>query len=143
MLDNLRIEALTHNCAKCAKHLTVQHLVIASYWVKSVKDFSQQLDIGIIGANVRNVWVHLNCEKPLLTSWDMTPDIHICVRCKKSLGKEEIVQPVFQVINPRAVNPNDPSDVGIALNDRVYFVHCDCTNTTLRNDGSNLIVTLQ
>jgi len=140
MLGNLQIEALTHRCAACSKGFAVQHLVVATYWVKHLRDFSRQIDIGIIGAGVRNMWVHFSCDKPLITSWAMTPDMHSCIRCKKALGREDLVQPVFQIIDAKAVNPNDPTDVGIALNDRVYFVHCECANPALKHHGSNILV---
>ena len=140
MLGNLQIEALTHRCAKCSNAFADKHLVLATYWVKSVRDFSLQVDIGIIGAGVRNAWVHFDCEKPLFTSWIMTPDLHSCIRCRKALNSADLVQPVFQVIDARAVNPLDHTDVGVALNDRVYFVHCDCTNPSLTKHSSNILV---
>lgn len=69
----------------------------------------------------------------------MNPDMHNCIRCKKKLGEKDMVQPVFQIIDSKAINPLDPTDIGIALNERVYFVHCDCTNSKLDAHSSNII----
>lgn len=103
--------------------------------------FENQIDLGLIGANVRNNWLHFNCDKPLRTDWAMYPDLHSCIRCKKKLEASDLIQPVFQVVNPRAVNPSDATDIGIALNERVYMVHCDCFNPQLTNRSSNILVT--
>lgn len=140
MLGNLQIEALSHNCAICGKGFSTQHLVLAAYFQKSIRDFERQIELGLIGANVRNVWVHFSCQHPLITSWAMNPDMHSCIRCKKSLSDKDLVQPVFQIIDAKAVNPSDPTDVGIALNERVYFVHCDCGNPRLDNKNSNILL---
>jgi hypothetical protein len=140
MQGNLLIEALTHSCAACSKAFESRHLVIATYLQKDLQSFEHQIDIGLIGAHIRNVWVHFSCEKPLITSWTMTPDLHSCIRCKSKLGIKDMVQPVFQVVNDKAVNPLDPTDVGIALNERVYFVHCDCTNKSLDRQNTNILV---
>jgi hypothetical protein len=51
-----------------------------------------------------------------------------------------VIQPVFQVINPREQNPLDPTDVGIALNERVYFLHADCSNPGLNRHSSNILL---
>jgi hypothetical protein len=139
VLDDIRTVALTHQCAACQKSLLTQHLVVASYWADVVRDFALQIDIGIIGAGVRNVWIHFDCAKPLITSWAMTPDIHSCIRCRKNIDRHDLIQPVFQVIDAKAVNPNDYTDVGIALNDRVYFMHSDCKNTTLAGGSSSIL----
>lgn len=140
MLGSLQIEALAHNCVACSKPFADRHLVLASYWQKDIRSFERQIELGLLGAAVRNTWLHFNCEKPLITSWTMNPDMHSCIRCKKALGAQDMVQPVFQIINPRAVNPGDPTDVGIALNERVYFVHCDCANPALNNSRSNILL---
>lgn len=140
MLGNLQIKALAHNCAACGKPFADTSLVLAAYLQRSVRSFEQQIEIGLIGADVRNMWVHFSCDKPLFESWAMTPDLHSCIRCKRKLESNDMIQPVFQVVNPQAVNPLDPTDVGIALNERVYFVHCDCTNTALNRQSSNILV---
>jgi hypothetical protein len=140
MLGNLQIKALAHNCAVCSKPFEDTHLVLAAYWHKSVRSFEKQIEIGLIGADVRNTWVHFSCDKPLFASWSMTPDIHSCIRCKQKFAANDMIQPVFQVINPHAVNPLDPTDVGIALNERVYFVHYDCKNPGLNRQSSNILL---
>jgi len=142
MLGDLRIEALTHRCAACDTELVSQHLVLAVYWHKQLRAFERQVELGLLGAGVRNVWSHFSCEKPLITSWVMNPDMHNCIRCKKILGKEDLVQPVFQITDNKAVNPLDPTDVGIALNERVYFTHCNCANPKLDKQSSNILVSI-
>lgn len=140
MLSDLQIEALAHGCAKCAGVFKTTHLVTAAYFHSSVKTFEAQVEIGLIGQNVRNLWLHFDCDKPTYASWNMTPDIHICIRCKKRFAKDDVVQPVFQIIDPRAVNPSDPTDVGLALNERVYFVHAECKNAGMNKKSSNIIL---
>lgn len=140
MLGDLQIEALAHNCVSCGKPFKDGHMVFAAYWGRDLRSFENQVDLGLLGANVRNTWLHFNCDKPLRTDWAMFPDLHSCIRCKKKLGEKDMVQPVFQVVNPRAVNPNDPTDVGIALNERIYMAHCACENPHLTNRSSNILV---
>jgi len=141
MLNDLRIEALSLGCACCGKTFADGHRLMAAYFVRDVRSFEQQVELGIIGARVRNLWVHVDCDNPdLRVGWNMTPDIHHCIRCKTFLKKEDIVSPVFGIDNPRAVNPDDPSDIGISLRERVYFVHTDCKNPTLTRDSSNILL---
>lgn len=140
MISDLQLEALAHNCLICDKQFRDGHLVFAAYWRKDLVSFETQIDLGLIGANVRNTWLHFNCDKPFRTDWAMFPDLHSCIRCKKGLAATDMVQPVFQVVNPRAVNPRDFTDVGIALNERIYMVHCDCTNPQLTQRSTNILV---
>jgi len=141
MLGDLHIEALSHGCARCSKPFVDGHRLMASYFVRDVRSFEQQVELGIIGARIRNLWIHVDCSDPFLnTGWNMTPDIHHCIRCKNFLKKEEVVVPVFGIDNPRAVNPNDPEDIGISLRERVYFVHVACTNPTLTKESSNILI---
>lgn len=140
MLNDLRIEALSQHCAACSQPLADTHLIYASYWVRDLRSFEKQVELGIIGSSARNVWVHVDCDKPLYKSWNMIPDLHTCIRCKKKLGDKDMVQPVFQVINARAVNPSDPTDIGIALGERVYLAHCNCSNPGLDKQSSNILI---
>jgi hypothetical protein len=139
-MGDLKIEALANKCVSCSKLFKDGHLVFAAYWQRELTSFEKQVDLGLLGGNVRNTWLHFNCDKPLRTDWAMYPDLHSCIRCKKKLGTSDMVQPVFQIVNPRAVNPNDFTDVGIALNERLYLVHCDCTNTQLDHRSTNILV---
>ena len=142
MLPGLLVEALTHGCADCGKPFEDRHRVKAAYVTKSITSFYNQIELGIIGASVRNYWVHLDCEDPALWSneWNMNPDIQHCVKCGEGLSSKDMVVPVFQIVDPRAVNPNDPTDVGVALGDRVYFVHADCRNRELNKRSTNLLL---
>lgn len=69
----------------------------------------------------------------------MRPDIQYCIRCRKHLGTTDIVQPVFGVENANAVNPADPTDRGLSLGERIYFVHVECTNPKLTQGGGLLV----
>jgi len=140
-MGDLQIEALAQQCVSCGKPFKDGHLVFAAYWCNALSSFEKQVDLGLIGSEVRNTWLHFNCDKPLRTDWAMYPDLHSCIRCKKKLETADLVQPVFQVTNPRAVNPNDFTDVGIAFNERVYMVHCDCFNPQLTHRSTNILVT--
>ncbi len=141
-MDSLLVKAIAHRCAACSSHFAPQHLVMAAYRHSTVRHFGDQVEIGIIGADVRNLWIHFSCDKPLITSWIMTPDLHNCIRCKKRLEDNHMIQPVFQILDAKMVNPADPTDVGISLNERVYFVHCDCGNPALNAHSSNILVGL-
>jgi hypothetical protein len=141
MLNDLRIEALSQGCARCGKTFADGHRLVAAYFVKDVRSFENQVELGIIGASVRNLWVHVDCDDPELSrDWIMTPNIHHCIKCKTFLKKEDVVSPVFGIDNPRAVNPSDPTDVGLSLRERVYFMHVDCRNTSLNKDSSNILI---
>jgi hypothetical protein len=141
VLSGIAIDALSEGCAKCGGKFANRHLCCASYTVNALKSFEFQIELGIIGAGVRNFWVHTDCDKKTMEEWNnMTPDIHICVKCKKQLQRQDVVQPVFQVTNPREQNPLDPEDVGIALNDRVYFLHSDCANPGLNRHAGNILL---
>lgn len=138
---DLLIEALTHNCVSCTKPLTSGHRVITAYYVSDLRSFSQQVELGLLGASARNFWVHVECANPKLKegTWHMHPDIHHCIRCGKSLATKDVVNPVFQIVDAKAVNPSDPTDVGIAMSDRIYFLHSDCANPQLTR-GSGLLI---
>ena len=141
MLNELRIDALSQGCARCGKTFADGHRLLAGYFVKDVRSFEKQIELGIIGANVRNLWIHLDCDDPHLSrGWEMTPDIQHCIKCKAFLKKEDVVSPVFCIDNPRAMNPEDPTDMGITLRERVYFVHTDCTNPGLNRGASNILL---
>jgi hypothetical protein len=140
MADNIKIEALTHRCAACGQRMGDTHLVTSAYFKSDIRHFNKQVELGIIGADIRALWVHFDCKKPKISDWNMTPDIHVCIRCTKPLANKDIIQAVFQVIDNQAVNPSDPTDVGIALNERIYFIHCDCQNPTLNKQSSNILI---
>jgi len=142
MLSGLQIEALAHGCASCGKPLLSGTRVLAAYHVSEISSFAEQVELGIIGAAARNFWVHLWCGDPkLMKGWHMHPDIHHCIRCNEPLHKKDAVVPVFQVVDPAAFNPDDAADKGIALGDRVYFVHADCKNSRLDGHGDSILHT--
>ena len=140
MFSDRQIDALAQGCAKCSKRFQDRDLLHAAYWQKDVRSFETQIELGILGYGVRNLWLHVDCQKPSIGSWNVTPDIHACVRCKRAFLATEVILPLFQIVNPKAVNPNDATDVGIELGDRVYFMHADCSNATLNRASSNIIL---
>lgn len=140
-LSTNQIVALSRQCARCTALLGSGHVVVATYVRHTLERFSNSLDIGLMGQGVRNIWAHVDCQKPLLKDWNMHPDLHTCLRCKKKIAAHDMIQPVFQVLDSAAINPIDPTDVGITLNDRVYFSHCECHNPTL-SKGNGIIVGL-
>lgn len=140
MFSDRQIEALAQGCAKCAQPFKDTDLLHAAYWQKDVRSFENQIELGILGYGIRNLWFHVDCKAPSIRSWNVTPDIHSCVRCKKGFSSSDVILPLFQIVNPKAVNPEDSSDVGIELGDRVYFMHADCRNVRLDSASSNIIL---
>jgi len=142
MLNDLRIEALAQGCVSCSKPLKHGHRVLTAYHLSELRSFAQQVELGLLGAGARNFWTHVECENPDLEkgTWAMHPDIHHCVRCGDSLSKKDVVNPVFRVEDPNMVNPSDPADRGVALGDRIYFMHADCKNPALTK-GSSILIT--
>jgi hypothetical protein len=94
--------------------------------------FAAQVELGIAGNNVRNYWAHLYCTNPTLTGYNVQPSIHTCIECRTALTKNDLILPVFQVLNPKAINPRDVTDFGVELSDRIYFVHFNCRNKKLQ-----------
>jgi len=141
MFSDLQIHALGGGCAACSKPFVLNHRVRTAYCAGDIRSFETQVELGIIGRGVRNIWVHVECSDPaLLKDYNMTPDIHHCIKCHAFLKKEEIVSPVFSIDDANAMNPNDPTDRGLALRERVYFVHADCRNPLLRGQASNILI---
>lgn len=143
MLPSIQLEALAHGCATCSTAFNNRHRIVAVYQSGQVTSFYAQVELGIIGSQVRNYWTHVDCSDPTLkdTRWHMHPDITHCIRCNQSLSKKDMVIPVFQVTDPHAINPADPTDVGISLAERVYFVHADCKNQGLNKKNTNILYT--
>ncbi len=141
MFSDQQIHALGNGCASCGKPFVLNTRVRTAYQQRDLKSFEFQVELGIIGSGVRNIWVHVDCEDTqLLRGWNMAPDIHHCIKCHSKLKRDEIVSPVFSIDDANAINPNDPTDKGLALRERVYFVHADCRNKTLNNQSSNILI---
>jgi hypothetical protein len=138
-MNSLLIEALAHSCANCSKPLRTTERIHAAYFLEDVQSFAKQVELGIIGGNIRNAWAHLFCNNRTLKGFKLQPDLHCCVVCKKHFGKNDLVIPIYQVLDPRAINPNDPTDVGITLAERVYLLHHDCRNISLDQKSTNIL----
>jgi hypothetical protein len=134
MFSGLQIEALAHGCAKCAKPFVLNSRIRSAYLVRDIHSFEQQIELGIAGRGVRNLWLHVECADPTLLAkqWDMKPTIHHCIRCSRDLKREDLVVPVFSVDDPCVINPSDPSDKGLTLRERVFFMHADCTDALFK-----------
>lgn len=141
LLDTIRIEALNSQCTACGNPLHDRERIVATYPVSSIRSFEKQIELGILGAGIRNYWVHLDCTNPFLQGYSMIPDITHCIHCKNLLTPTDIVLPVFQVTGVNVANPEDPTDKGLTLGDRVYFVHANCKNRNLKGDSGNLLYT--
>jgi len=140
MVDSLRIEALMHRCAACSRRLEDGDMIASAYIKEDVAHFDKQVELGIVGADVRVMWVHLDCQKPSRVEWRMNPDLQTCIRCNMKIGMKDVVQPCFQVTDPDARSSTDPTDRGIALNERIYFVHADCKNPGLDKRSTHILL---
>lgn len=141
MIGDKQIEALTHGCAKCGSNFKPDEFCTSGYSMDSLASFEKQIELGIAGQEIRNIWLHVNCGEPKLDSWNMQPDLHVCIKCKKGLESNDVVQPVFRIDNPSVTNPNDPEDVGLTIGDRVYFIHAECDNPGLNKSHGNILLT--
>lgn len=142
MDNSILIEAVSCCCGKCSKPLRQLERIVGSYVCKHLTEMAvdpyKGADVGIIPA-VRPIWIHVDCSNTQLTGWHLNPSIRHCIKCGLAVSKEDVLVPVFRVENERAVNPSDPTDVGIALGERLYFVHADCTNPRLSSINTNLL----
>jgi len=138
--DNLVI-ALTHSCIKCSEGIDRDHYLLVGYKHVDITPslLISQADLGLSSNSTRPTWTHVDCFLPDLKGWNVNPDIQTCIRCKSKLSPKDIVQPVFRVNNPRAINKFDPTDVGIELGERIYFVHAGCDNPSMDQDTSNIL----
>jgi len=134
MFSDLQIEALAHGCAKCAKPFILNSRVRSAYLVRDIHSFEHQVELGIAGRGVRNLWLHVDCADPTLITkqWNMKPTIQHCIRCSRELKRDELVVPVFSIDDANAVNPADPTDRGLALRERVFFMHADCSDARFK-----------
>ena len=140
VLDSLRIEKLNAACLLCGNPLKDRHRVTSAYVVSDLRSFETQIELGIIGANVRNFWKHVDCfNHDLGKNYHMQPDINHCIKCNAKLDSKDIVIPVFQVVATGVCNPHDSTDIGISLGERVYLLHADCNNTACARDSRNIL----
>lgn len=138
-MDDRRIEALASRCLQCTGLLADRHRVIVTYFTKDILQGQQLHELGLFVGSLRPMWRHVDCADPMMEKYAMRPDIHYCVRCRKALRELDAISPVMQVLDARAVNPSDPTDTGLALGDRIHFVHADCGNRDLLTDNTLLV----
>jgi len=125
------IEVMAHTCAVCEKGLKSTDRITSLYKCSDISTFAKQAELGIAGGSTRNYWAHLFCDNTNLGGYLLQPDIHSCIECKRALTRQDLVIPVFQVMNPRIVNPADITDVGLELAERIFFIHHNCRNTKI------------
>jgi len=138
-VDSIRIEALADRCLRCTQLLADRQRVLPCYHTGPLLAGAQQLhEVGLfVGADTRPRWLHVRCDDPQLRTYAMQPTLELCARCKGRLDTSHMIQPVYQVTG-RGVNPNDPTDTGLFIGDRIHFVHIDCGDPTLKS--SSLLV---
>jgi hypothetical protein len=128
----IHIDIFTHTCAACEISLKRTDRITALYKNNGLVSFAAQVELGIAGGSARNYWAHLYCSNPSLTGYPLQPTIHNCIECRNALERQDLIVPVFQVLNPKSINPQDVTDFGVELSDRIYFVHLNCRNTKLK-----------
>lgn len=139
-MDGLRLDAISSRCIVCCRELGVRHRVLGSYRVSDLVYARHELEVGLFTGNVRPLWMHVDCADPTLYKLHMRPDVTYCIRCRERLRTHDVILPVFGVDQGEAVNPNDPTDRGLMLSERQYFMHADCKNPSMAA-GQTLLVT--
>lgn len=128
-LETHHIENRMHRCAVCTKPMQDRDRVVPSYVAGEMKHYPpihSEMGLLTFHADDRPFFVHVNCFDPMLLEVPLLPSIHYCVHCQMPLGPRHFVHPVYQVVNPLAVSPTDPTDRGVAFGERVHFAHIDC-----------------
>ena len=138
-MDGVRLDALTYRCVTCCQALDVRHRVLGSYRMSDLVYARHELEVGYFSHGARPLWRHVDCADPTLKGYNMRPDIQHCVKCRKRLAKDDIIQPVFGIENANAINPADPTDRGLTLGERIYFMHADCANPA-HSEGRGILV---
>jgi hypothetical protein len=138
-MDGRRLEAIATRCVTCRQVLDARHRVLGAYRVSDLVYARHEIEVGFFSHGARPLWRHVDCLDTTLARWKMRPDIQYCIRCRKHLHTADIVQPVFGVENANAINPVDPTDRGLTLGERIYFVHVECANAKLTQGGGLLV----
>ena len=128
-LETHHIDNRMDRCAVCTKRLRDRDRVVPSYVAGELKHhvpYQSEVGLLIFHAEDRPFFVHVNCFDPTLAEAPLKPSIHYCICCQLPLGPRHFVHPVYQVVNPMAVGPNDPTDLGVAFGERIHFAHIDC-----------------
>lgn len=139
-MDGILLDAVSRLCVTCCKPLQGLHRVVGAFSVEELLSADPEVEVGLFVGNVRPLFQHVSCDDPTLSGWNMRPDLQYCVRCRKGLRRKDIVQPVFGVQETQAVNPMDPTDKGLVLGERIYFMHADCQRPALDTGGGLLVL---
>lgn len=139
-MDGIRHDAIATRCLTCRQVLDARHRILGAYRVSDLVYARHELDVGFFSHGARPHWRHVSCTDPTLAKLHMRPDLQYCIRCRRRLSTDDIVQPVFGVENANAINPHDPTDRGLTLGERIYFTHVDCTNPKLSAGDSLLVI---
>ena len=131
-MGSIRLDAVASRCVRCCQVFRDRHRLLGSYRADDLVYARDAHEVGLFGEKVRPYWIHVDCQDPTLYQWNMRPDVTYCIRCRKAVQTHDYVQPVFGVLDGKAVNPADPTDVGVLLSDRIYFIHADCRDSGLK-----------
>lgn len=139
-MDGVLLDAVSRLCVVCSQPLCALHRVVGAYRAEDLFSSAPDVEVGLFVGSGRPLFRHVACEDPTLKNWKMRPDIQYCIRCRKGLATRDVVQPVFGVQDAQAVNPLDPTDKGLTLGERIYFVHVDCKNTDMSRGQGVLVL---
>lgn len=143
-LETHHINNRAERCVACTKRFEDRDRVAPCYVVGELRlDAPAQPEVGLLLFHeedpARPFYRHVDCADRSLRRTPMRPSIHYCIRCQLPLGTRDFTFPVFQVINPIARNPSDPSDTGVEFGERIHFAHIDCKDAQLKRTSALVV----
>lgn len=138
-MEGLLLDAINKRCIVCTQAFGALHRVLGAYRAADLFSARPEVEVGLFVGDCRPLFRHVACDDVTLKAWKMRPDIQYCIRCRDKIHNRDVVQPVFGVQDAQAVNPLDPTDKGLTLGERIYFVHVDCKNRDL-STGNGILV---
>lgn len=143
-LETHQIDNRMDRCVQCTKRFADRDRIAPSYVTEELGlDAPKQPEVGLLLFNAadqaRPFFHHVDCEDPSLRDSPLLPSIHYCIRCRLPLERRDLVHPVFQVVNPTATNPGDPTDKGVEFGERIHFAHIDCKDARLRRTSALIV----
>ena len=138
-MDGLLLDAINKRCVVCAQAFGALHRVLGAYRAEELFSSVPEVEVGLFVGGCRPLFRHVACDDPTLKAWQMRPDIQYCIRCREPIQNRDVVQPVFGIQDAHAVNPFDPTDKGLTLGERIYFVHVECKNRDM-STGNGILV---
>lgn len=144
-LEQHHIHNRIGRCVKCTKAFADRDRVHPSYVAGELGvDLTGQPEVGLLQIqnamnDARPLFRHVVCEDPSLRETALLPSIHYCIKCRLPLSRKDLVSPVFQVVNPKATSPTDPTDQGVEFGDRIHFAHIDCKDAKLARTSALIV----